>query len=321
MQRQPASAADNMDSIAEAYFPAALIKVMFRVYPSIAAIMSSAVRVHIMPVSSTSSNQAAASIALLAVVLARSLVQMADAMEAAGPQLLFRSLMAKPLYALMWEDSQPGDTRHLSACPFGFPSQYTVEVQWHTWQLFVLGTAQALVSTLSSIELLPGPSAAAAAIAAAAAGEATADTHGAAAPSSSSSSSSRDTAKWSYLLRLRGYNARWAASAATFDSHRLLSLHLDHTEARSGSPVLEQSKQPYADAIELCRALAAAAPLPVVCNNPSCENLAGVSEAAAASKVCSGCRCRYCSAACQQADWKRHKHACRCMAAAGESCV
>jgi hypothetical protein len=48
----------------------------------------------------------------------------------------------------------------------------------------------------------------------------------------------------------------------------------------------------YAEALELCRALAAAAPLPVVCNNPNCDNLAGVSEAAAASKLCAGCRCR-----------------------------
>jgi hypothetical protein len=64
----------------------------------------------------------------------------------------------------------------------------------------------------------------------------------------------------------------------------------------------------------------AAAPLPLVCNNPGCENMAGVSEAGAARKVCAGCRCRYCSAACQTADWRRHKRACKCMAAAGQAC-
>jgi hypothetical protein len=120
MQRQPAAAANAINSIAAACFPAALIKVMFRLYPRLAAFMKTAA-VHCAPIDGASSNQAAASIALLAAVLARSLVQLADAMEAAGPQLLFRSLIAKPLYALMWQEGEPGDTRHLLACPFGFP--------------------------------------------------------------------------------------------------------------------------------------------------------------------------------------------------------
>jgi hypothetical protein len=72
--------------------------------------------------------------------------------------------------------------------------------------------------------------------------------------------------------------------------------------------------------MQLCRALVAAAPLPLVCNNLSCENLAGESEAAIAVKSCAGCRCRYCSAACQAADWKRHKKACKAMAGAGLVC-
>jgi hypothetical protein len=77
------------------------------------------------------------------------------------------------------------------------------------------------------------------------------------------------------------------------------------------------SEQLYADALQLCRTLTAAAPITVVCNNPSCENLAGVREAAASCKACAGCSCRYCSVACQRADWKRHKRACRQLAAAG----
>jgi hypothetical protein len=89
----------------------------------------------------------------------------------------------------------------------------------------------------------------------------------------------------------------------------------------STAAAAEQRNQHYAEAIGLCRALAAAAPLLVVCNNPSCGNTEGVSEAAAASKACAGCRCRYCSVACQRADWKRHKGACRRMAAAGVACV
>jgi hypothetical protein len=70
--------------------------------------------------------------------------------------------------------------------------------------------------------------------------------------------------------------------------------------------------QLYSDALRLCRAMAAAAPLPRVCNHLGCENLAGSSEAAAAVKVC-GCGAGYCSAACQAADRRRHKHACRRM--------
>jgi hypothetical protein len=124
-------------------------------------------------------------------------------------------------------------------------------VQWHTWQLFVLNSAQALVSGLCDIGLLRSASSATAtAAAAAAAGGKTADTHSTTGASSSSSSS--DQAKWSYLLRLREHNPRWAAAAAAFDSAGLISLELDHTEARQGSPVLEQIKQPYADALELC---------------------------------------------------------------------
>jgi hypothetical protein len=76
----------------------------------------------------------------------------------------------------------------------------------------------------------------------------------------------------------------------------------------------------YSDALVLCKALVAAVPLPVVCNNPGCKTLEGVSEVAGARKVCAGCRCRYCSAACQAADWKRQKKACKQMAAVGQAC-
>jgi hypothetical protein len=45
-------------------------------------------------------NQAAASVAFLSVLHARSLVQLADAMEAAGPQLLFKSLTSDAQFRL-----------------------------------------------------------------------------------------------------------------------------------------------------------------------------------------------------------------------------
>jgi hypothetical protein len=79
--------------------------------------------------------------------------------------------------------------------------------------------------------------------------------------------------------------------------------------------------QLYADALQLCRPVAEAAPLPRVCNHLGCENLAGCSEAAAAAKVCGGCGAGYCSAACQAADRRRHKHACRRMIALGNKCA
>ncbi|KAF6260223.1 hypothetical protein COO60DRAFT_1685666, partial [Scenedesmus sp. NREL 46B-D3] len=59
---------------------------------------------HSRSVSGTSS-QASASAALLAVVLSRSIVQLADAMDTAGPQLLFDFLAAKPCYRVMWTAS------------------------------------------------------------------------------------------------------------------------------------------------------------------------------------------------------------------------
>jgi hypothetical protein len=50
--------------------------------------------------SSSSSNQAATSTAFLAVLHARSLLQLADAMQAAGPQLLFKSLTSGAKFKL-----------------------------------------------------------------------------------------------------------------------------------------------------------------------------------------------------------------------------
>jgi hypothetical protein len=152
---------------------------------------------------------------------------------------------------------------------------------------------------------------------------------GATAASSSSSSSSNpvqpkdpssaDQRKWAYLLRLQQASPRWAAALAAFDAKwpgwrddAQTAVALSASVPVSGE-AMQQLQQQYTDTLELCRALAAAAPLPLVCSNPSCESLARVSEAAAASKRCTGCRCRYCSAACQTADWKRHKHASACL--------
>jgi signal transduction histidine kinase len=61
------------------------------------------------------------------------------------------------------------------------------------------------------------------------------------------------------------------------------------------------------DILSFCSIVAAAVPLPEVCNNPSCECLQGVSEAAAAVKMCAGCGTRYCCLQCQQVHWSVHK--------------
>jgi hypothetical protein len=135
--------------------------------------------------------------------------------------------------------------------------------------------------------------------------------------------------QWGYLLQLHQSSPRWAAAVAAYEAGYWDLLHQPyHSDMHmmwqliSSTPGgWERVTQQYRAAVELCKVLAAEAPLPVICNNLGCQNLAGVSEAAAASKKCAGCRCLYCSRACQEADWKRHKAACKRMTAAGLTCV
>ena len=53
------------------------------------------------------------------------------------------------------------------------------------------------------------------------------------------------------------------------------------------------------------------------CAHPCCTTIVGAHEAdAPRGKLCSGCRrVRYCGPACQKADWRAHKAACRELAA------
>ncbi|GBF97928.1 hypothetical protein Rsub_10601 [Raphidocelis subcapitata] len=54
------------------------------------------------------------------------------------------------------------------------------------------------------------------------------------------------------------------------------------------------------------------------CANPDCSNLEGPSEAALPTKRCRGClTLRYCGAACQTADWPRHRARCKELRTAG----
>jgi hypothetical protein len=166
---------------------------------------------------------------------------------------------------------------------------------------------------------------------------------------SSSSSSAGVRCHWQYLLRLHEsrklaaaaavFSARWSQDEvqsvlARYEEQRddeeaaLQAATFEEMQARKdrGEDVLPtdvvisngellQRQQLYQDALVFCRTLVAVAPLPVVCNNPGCSELRGVSEAAATRYVCARCGCRYCSAACQAAGWRGHKKACRRMAA------
>jgi hypothetical protein len=307
--------------------------------------------------SSSSSRQGKASAALLVVVLVRSLLQLADALQAAGPQLLFDCLMARPVYPLMWRGWSNQGTGTMSLDRRLGPATVqqaeravvTAEAQWCYWQLSFLQVLQPLLACLRKLGMTPTPLEAAVGAkedrilsvrtaAAAEAGVASANTLleggrcaadcDSRARSSTSSCSSNATVecsssgssvqqvKWGYLLHLQQLSPSWAAAAAAFDAK------WPHCSWVEGSGVnMHELTQLFEDAISLCRALADAAPVTVVCNNPDCEGLADVSEAAASSKARGRCLCRYCSVACQAADWKRHKRACRRTRAAGFACA
>jgi hypothetical protein len=294
--------------------------------------------------SSSRSSQAAASAALLAVVFARSLVQLADAMEAAGPEVYLKSLLSRPVFKMRWLN-EPATAGALYSTaqmlPCGREDHHNAEVQWQAWQLRILQAMQHLWAVLKSVGIAPAaaaagepsaaPAAASADAAAAAASEALAGDVFADPPerstsssigstSNSNSSSGGQQVKWGYLLRVQQCS-QWAAAVAAYEASQPNWQDIEAGMLPTAAAALEQHSQHYTAAIGLCRALAAAAPLPIICNNTSCTNTEGVSEAAAACKACAGCRCRYCSVACQRADWKRHKGACRRMAAAGQACV
>jgi hypothetical protein len=223
---------------------------------------------------SSSSSQAKRSTAFLAVLLARCLVQLADAVEAVGPELLFDCVEA------------------------------VIEVTpWQAWRLTVLGAVGPLLAAvmhmappaaaLSAAGPMQAAAAAAAAEAEPSAGEATEGIavhrsgvcqsvcckFGSSNSSSNSkgpsidSSSSRDSqqAKWGHLLRLQQYSPQWAAAAAAFSTkwHNIYWQSMSNWKATGSSLTEERIDQLYADALGLCKVLIAAAPLTVVCNNPT----------------------------------------------------
>jgi hypothetical protein len=152
---------------------------------------------------------------------------------------------------------------------------------------------------------------------------------------SSNSSGSSGRVRWAYLLQL----ARSKKLAAAFDKmagvasqfEEVVALIIvvesnpaprqadDQAACEAAATALSRKQfaaEMYSAALQSCRVLAGAAPLPHLCNNLGCSSLtAGGTEAAAAVKVCSGCGAWYCSAGCAAAHWRQHKKACRRMAA------
>jgi hypothetical protein len=254
-----------------------------------------------------SSSHAAASAALLAVVFARSLVQLVDAMEAAGPEAYLKSLLGQPVFRVRWtREINPSTARAVYAskqfAPCGSEQQHTAEAQWQAWQLYLMTVMPPILLALECVGIAP-PAAAAAGDVRVAAATSSGNGNSTAENCASSSSSSSQQVKWGYLLQLQQHSPQWTAAVAAYDAQQQVWSEAEGN-ALGTAGAAEQLEQQYAKIVALRRVLAAETPLPVVCNNPSCERLAGVSEAAAASKACAGCRCRYCSVTCQQADWK-----------------
>jgi hypothetical protein len=109
-----------------------------------------------------------------------------------------------------------------------------------------------------------------------------------------------------------------AGGEATAAAHRQQTVDDSAVAAAAHSSKKEAMNKIYSAALQFCRVLAGAAPLPHLCNNLGCSSLAaGGTEAAAAVKVCSGCGAWYCSAGCAAAHWRQHKKACRRMRALG----
>jgi hypothetical protein len=206
MQEQP-----EAEHTAAAYFPRAVAQIVVLLltessvdYRLFAAAITS---------NGSSSIQMRASAALLAVVLLRSLVQLAEAMEAAGPRLMCESLTAGPLFIVRWAPSLDGHTvtRRLGGSSIGQDSRNAEGQKWLEWQRIVVAAAHGVWDIFTLLGLAPT-----AAAAAAAGGKGAAAHTSSGAASSSSSSSSIQHVQWSYLLNLQQLNPEWAAAAAQY---------------------------------------------------------------------------------------------------------
>jgi hypothetical protein len=182
--------------------------------------------------------QAAASAALLAVVLARNLVQLADAMAAAGPAVCARSLMSAPLFKIRWvrPHGAAGATyasNQVQLMNSGL--QHSEQAHWQAWQVYVASVMQLLLAAFRCVGIAPADAATEDWAVAATSNTTTSSSSSSgggggdgagggdpvAAGGSSSSSSveaSSQHVKWVYLLRLQQINPQWAAALAAYEA-------------------------------------------------------------------------------------------------------
>jgi hypothetical protein len=310
---------------------------------------------------------------LLAVLLARSVVVLADTAEATAAQAgepvgehLARAMLRKGAAFRM--DAEHGEyffgpikyrnlsdlrdsTFKLSEDEFG---SYIRAVAWQRWQSDVISAARDAMSALPDTMSSAGPATAAAAAemnccstgdgcsccrggtsscssSSSSRANGSVSTEVVGSSSSSSSSSAAGDVQWAYLLQLprskklevavQDLNSKMTDSRnelckSVFMGTEWVEDRASPTAAVQGRH--EHMQEMYSAALQFCRVLAGAAPLPHLCNNLGCSSLAaGSTEAAAAVKVCSGCGAWHCSAGCAAAHWRQHKKACRRMAALG----
>jgi hypothetical protein len=241
-------------------------------------------------------------------------------LEAAGPQLLYQSKAADPGFRCALNAAVDEFTSHMVAWIGlgGNAQQQTIIGQWQRWQQCLLMAVQGALGTLKVLGIVLQLGGSTTAAAAAASSSSSSSTSSSRAESSSSSSNRSEQIKWGHLLQLQ-HSQQVAAAAADFAA-KWPNWYTDKSLAIGAPAAAARTGEMYADAVQLCRVLAAAAPLRCVCSYLGCEKLAGVSEAAAADKTCGRCKASYCSLVCQKADWTLHKHACKRMSAAGERC-
>jgi hypothetical protein len=285
---------------------------------------------------------------LLAVLLARSLVVLADAAEAAAAragvpveQRLATAAMRNRPYlfrpavdnrtlvniSLEYSTFLPTSSGELIAIPQQLDSG-SITLCWQCWQALVLQVAADVKGLLEDLLLQPATFTPAAA----AAGEQLrgdappAEVAGTAATAAADreppySSSSAGHVRWGYLLHL-GRSKKLAAAVSDVssswsaaDMQQTVAAVLQDVNSPAGAAAdpysavaaAAHSRQQamnamYSAALQFCRVLAGAAPLPHLCNNLGCSSLAaGSTEAAAAVKVCSGCGAWHCSAGCAAA--------------------
>jgi hypothetical protein len=261
------------------------------------------------------SSQAAASAALLTVVLSRCAMQLVDAVQEAASQLLFHPIMTSPAGMAAWwhRACATSDAWQPRLALAGGQDESSVEASMLSWQRGLVTAAEDLVLALQRLGV------------ASAAGDNSSSSDSSSSVHGSRSSSSSKQVRWSYLLRLQQSSPKWAAAVAAI--HHKQPRFAQHDQSGSDQHAATSSsgldcddvalvQQQYDDALQLLRALVAAAPVTVGCSSLACQNLAGVRDTAAAESRCSRCKCcHYCSTACQVADWLLHKQVCRKLAA------